>query len=156
MSFIPTEEQRDRLNLAPMLDFLFLMLVFFATIAVSRASTQDTNIDLVKVQPETKASSANPTADKKIIMVSVNAEGKYQWITEMRDYPMETEAEIAKELKNQYSQGLLPEDKEKTQVLVRIDKEAKWEPILKLIFAIRDAGFTVHPVYEPEVADGSD
>ena len=31
----------------------------------------------------------------------------------------------------------------------KIDREAKWEPIMQAIFSIKDQGFTVHPVYQP-------
>ena len=63
---------------------------------------------------------------------------------------MSTPEEIQQELNLQYQKGLLPEDKMQTQILLKIDKNATWEPILKAIFAIRDAGFEVRPVYEPE------
>ena len=64
---------------------------------------------------------------------------------------MNSPDEIKDELLKQYDKGILPEDKLLTQVLLKIDKNATWEPILKAIFAIRDAGFEVRPVYEPEV-----
>lgn len=138
------------MNMAPMIDFLFLMLMFFACLAVSRVTTKDTEIDLVEVKPETKAALAATDSDLKIINISINAKGEYKWVTEIRDYLMNTPEDITKELNQEYVKGLLPEDKQKTQVLLKIDKNATWEPILKAIFAIRDAGFEVHPVYEPE------
>lgn len=151
MSFIPEDDLKGRvaLNLAPMIDFLFLMLIFFATLAVTRATTKDTEIELVEVKPETAASAIASDTDYKIINLNIDAEGKYKWITEIHDYPMATAEDIGIELNSQYEKGLLPEDKEKTQVLVKIDKKAEWEPILKAIFAVRDAGFQVRPVYEP-------
>lgn len=152
MSFIPEDDFKGRvaLNLAPMIDFLFLMLIFFATLAVTRATTKDTDIDLVEIKPETKASSLTANSDLKVINLNINAEGKYKWVTEVHDYPMATAEDIGRELKTQYENGQLPEDKGKTQILVKIDKQAQWEPILKAIFAIRDAGFEVRPVYEPQ------
>jgi biopolymer transport protein ExbD len=151
MSFIPDDDFKGRvaLNLAPMIDFLFLMLIFFATLAVTRATTKDTEIDLVEIKPETKAGAAIADSDFKIITLNIGPEGKYKWVTEIHDYPMETADDIQRELQTQYEKGQLPEDKLKTQILLKIDKQAQWEPILRAIFAIRDAGFEVRPVYEP-------
>lgn len=152
MSFIPEEELKSKmtLNLAPMIDFLFLMLIFFATLAVSRNTTKDTDINLVEIKPETKASPLSGDNDLNVINISINADGKYKWVTGLRDYPMEDPEEIKLELTKQYEKGLLPEDRALTQVLLKIDKNTKWDPILKAIFAVRDAGFEIHPVYEPE------
>ncbi len=151
MSFIPDEALRGRegINLAPMIDFLFLMLMFFACLAVSRATSKDTDIELVEVAPEANISQTVADTDTKIINISIDAEGNYKWVTEVRDYRMQTPDEIAQELIQQHTKGLLPKDKSKTQVLLKIDKKTVWDPILKAIFAIRDAGFEVHPVYEP-------
>lgn len=155
MSFVPEEEFKGKqaLNLAPMIDFLFLMLMFFATLAVSRMTTKDTDIDLVEIKPETKASATTSDSEYKIVNISINAEGRYKWVTDIHDHYMTQAEEIQQELEKQYEKGLLPEDKLKTQVLLKIDKNAKWEPILKAIFAIREAGFEVRPVYEPDESD---
>ncbi len=152
MSFIPEEDLKSRtsLNLAPMIDFLFLMLMFFATLAVTRATTKDTDLELVEIKPESHAANKAADADMQIINISILADGKYKWVTELRDYPMETAEELGQELQKQYEKGLLPEDKSQTQVLLKIDKQAMWEPILKAIFAIREAGYEVRPVYQPD------
>lgn len=155
MSFVPEEALRGRegINFAPMIDFLFLMLMFFACLAVSRATSKETEIELVEVVPEANASPDHPDLEMKIVNISIDAEGKYKWITEIRDYVMQTPEEIAQELLLQYKKGLLPQDKAMTQVFMKIDKNAMWDPILKAIFAIRDAGFEVRPVYEPAEAE---
>jgi biopolymer transport protein ExbD len=57
---------------------------------------------------------------------------------------------IQKELLYQYSIGVLPADKSKTQILLHVDKKAPWEKIAKLIFAVREIGFEAHPVYQPD------
>lgn len=152
MSFIPEEEVKGKQGnyLAPMIDFLFLMLVFFASLAISRVTTKDTEIDLVKVKPETGASLVQAEEDLKVINITINEDGKYKWVTEIHDYEMDNAASIAEELARQYEMGLLPEDKLRTQVLLKIDKKAEWEGILKVLFSIRDVGFDVRPIYEPE------
>ncbi len=152
MSFLPSEElqPQSRMNLAPMIDFLFLMLMFFACLAVSRVTTKDTNIDLVAIQPESHSAIASGTTDLKIVNLSITNEGEYRWVTDLRDHPLANADEIHKELLRQYQKGILPQDKTKTQVLLKIDREAQWEPVLQALFAIRDAGFDARPVYEPE------
>jgi len=49
----------------------------------------------------------------------------YKWITEVRDHPMESADQIAVELESQYAKGLLPEDKLRTQILLKIDRQAR-------------------------------
>lgn len=151
MSYIPVEELKERngLTLAPMIDFLFLMLAVFASLAVSRIVMRDTEIDLVQSRSEVPSPTSN-ARDYKIINISVNEQGTYKWVTEVRDHIMYAPNEITEELLRQYHKGLLPEDKLKTQVLLKIDKQARWEPILQVLLAIREAGFEVRPVYEPE------
>jgi biopolymer transport protein ExbD len=150
MSFIPEEELKDRegISLAPMIDFLFLMLAVFASLAVSRMVMRDTEIDLVKSKAEL-SSTPSSQHEYKVVHISVAADGTYKWVTDIRDYSMETTEQIAYELLRQYHQGLLPEDKLKTQVLLKIDREARWEPILQVLLAIKEAGFEIRPLYEP-------
>lgn len=154
MSFISIEEveSRDRLNLAPMIDFLFVMLIFFASLAVSRVATKDTEVNLVKVASETHSTASPKDAEKTIITIHVTADGTYKWVTAIHDYKMSSAQEVARELRQQHQKELLPKDKSKTQILTRIDKDAAWEPIVKLLFAVREEGFDIRPVYEPEMA----
>lgn len=151
MSFLPEDEIKGQggLNMAPMIDFLFLMLMFFACLAVTRMATRDTDLDLVEVKPDQRANAVDGHEETKLINISVLADGQYKWVTDIHDYPMNDPEQLAAELKQQYEKGLLPLDRSQTQVLLKIDKVAQWEPILKAIFAVRDAGFEVYPVYEP-------
>lgn len=150
MSFIPEEELKTNagLTLAPMIDFLFLMLAVFASLAVSRIMMRDFEVDLVKSKTEVPSPLSNHR-DYKLIHITVSDEGHYKWVTEIRDYPMQNSQEIAEEILRQYEKGLLPEDKLKTQVMLKIDKNARWEPILQVMLAVREAGFEIRPVYEP-------
>jgi biopolymer transport protein ExbD len=153
MSYIPYDELRPKegFNLAPMIDFLFLMLAFFASLAVSRVALQDTDIELVRLRPESALSdSSRSHADYKIVHLTIDEQGHYLWKTELRDHVMTDSQEIAEELEKQQERGLLPEERSKTQVLVKIDRRAPWEPIVKLIFSVREAGYEIRPVYEPD------
>lgn len=153
MSFISQEELKEKggLNMAPMIDFLFLMIMFFACLSVTRMAARDTDIDLVELKPEVNATAVAEGDDElKIVNISILADGSYKWVTDVRDYPISEPSGLQEELSKQYGKGLLPKNKDQTQILLKIDKTAQWEPILKAIFAIREAGFQVYPVYEPE------
>jgi biopolymer transport protein ExbD len=152
MNIIPEEEIKSygSLNLAPMVDFLFLVVAVFATLAVTRAALYDNEIKLVKVHPASSEASTTGQNDTYIVNLSVNEKGEYKWITEFNEYLIPTLAGIQKELKKQQSLGLIPQDANKTKVLLHIDKTAQWEPIAQAIFAVRQAGFEIHPVYDLE------
>lgn len=149
MSIIPEEELKSfgGLNLAPMVDFLFLVVAVFATLAVTKAALYDSEIKLVKVQPSSEKSPFIGHNDYYIINLSVNEQGQYKWITEFNEYLIDGVKGVQSELKQQ-DLGLLPKEKEKTKVLLHIDRNAKWEPISQVIFSVRQSGFEIHPVYD--------
>lgn len=151
MSLIPEEEfkRSSSINLAPMVDFLFLVIAVFATMAITRAALYDTEVNLVKVTPEKQASPA-ASETPALVNISITEEGKYKWLTEVSEFIMENPASIKKELLKQQQLGLIPSDAHQTKVLLHVDKNAKWEPVAQVIFTIREAGFSIHPVYEPE------
>ena len=151
MSFVPLEEIKDKntIPLAPMLDFLFILLAFFVSLSVTRTSTQEAYLELAKAKGE---SSTIGRKEEKVIQIAVLENGEYRWLTQLRDHPIITAHEIAQELEREYTKGLLPEDKKKTIILLKIDKKAKWEPILQAMLAIRGCGFEAKPLYVPEKA----
>ena len=149
MDLIPHDELKPSLhfNFAPMIDFLFLMLALFATLAVSRAALYDAEVDLVSLKPEKGARSLRAKEIQQINL-EITESGQFKWLTEFQQYPMENVQAIQKELARQYQMGLLPQDKTKTEILLHIDRKAPWEPIAKVIFAIREIGFSARPVYD--------
>ncbi len=132
-----------------MIDFLFLMLALFATLAISRASLFDSEVSLVELKPEPSAAAIRAKQETSQVNLSISATGAYKWLTEFQEYPMESLMAIQEELARQYKIGALPQDKSKTEILLHIDKQAPWEPVSKLIFAVRELGFSAHPVFEP-------
>ncbi|HSX14217.1 MAG TPA: biopolymer transporter ExbD [Chlamydiales bacterium] len=154
MDLIPHEELRPAqgFNFAPMIDFLFLMLSLFATLAISRTALYDTDIQLAEVKPTQGAKLIKTSRDIQQINLSVSSQGSYKWVTEFQEHPMANIHEIQNELNRQYQIGALSQDKTKTEVLLHIDKNAPWKTIADLIFAVKELGFNAHPVYE-NVAD---
>lgn len=151
MDLIPHDEIKpaQNFNFAPMIDFLFLMLSLFATLAISRAVLYDAEVDLVELKPESSKKPLKSKHDFQQINLSITAAGQYKWLTEFQEYPIATLQALQEELARQYQIGALPQDKTKTEVLLHIDKKAPWEPIAGAIFAIRELGFSARPVYEP-------
>lgn len=154
MSFLPEDDLKAKisLNLAPMIDFLFLMLIFFASLAVSRIMTLDTEIQLAKVKGEDRKISERVTSPQKAISLSISQEGKYNWITPSQTFEIATAEEIAQQLQLQHRQGQIAQDKSKTEIFVRIDRNAKWQTIISLLTAVRQSGFSIYALYEPEIA----
>ena len=150
MSIIPDENLKGQLNFnfAPMIDFLFLMLAFFATLAVSRAALYDTKLKLVKVHTEVSDRLTTSPGEVHNVNLSVTDLGEYKWITEINDYPMAAVEAIQNELLYQYRLGVLPFEKGQTRILLHIDKSAPWEPIARLIYGVQQIGFEAHPVFE--------
>jgi biopolymer transport protein ExbD len=149
LELIPHDELKpsSSFNFAPMIDFLFLMLALFATLAVSRAALYDSEVDLVQLKAEKGASSLRAKEIEQINL-SITKEGHFKWQTEFQEYPMETVTAIQEELSRQYQMGAIPQDKTKTEILLHIDKQAPWEKVAAVIFGVREVGFQARPVYE--------
>ncbi len=148
MNLIPQEEleRQGTLNLAPMIDFLFIVVAVFAVIGISHMALYDSEIDLI----HTTSSDMQIDREEDIHLVdlSITENGTYKWLSELKDYSITHASLVGEELLHQQTLGILPAEKEKTKVLIHIDENAEWGPIAKLIFAIREAGFRAHPVYE--------
>lgn len=150
MNLIPDEflQSNKKFSLAPMVDFLFLFLAVFACLAITRVSLYDAKIQLAKISPV-----GGPPADQGslcAVNVSIDAEGSLRWIGDLGEYPLQNGEELSHQLLEQRRLGALPENKELTKVYLHIDRNARWEPILDLIFAVRETGFAVHPVYQSQ------
>ena len=151
-SIIPQEELQVRrgLNLAPMVDFLFLILATFAVMAVTRTALYDSDINLVKMDTQVPPPSMAESKPGYTVLLSINDQGQYKWVTEFNEFLLDGVNAVKYELIKQQELGLLPQEREKTKVLLHIDKNANWESIAKVIFAIKEIGFQISPVYCPE------
>lgn len=155
MTLIPEEELRSKahLNLTPMVDFLFLIVAVFATLAVTRTALHDTKVDLAKLGPQKESSlaaQANEQYQDFFVNVSINKNGEYKWISEVSEFAVAGIAGLQQEIRNQQDLGLLPKENTKIKVLLHIDKNAPWEPIAEAILGIKEIGLNIHPVYEPK------
>ncbi|MBS0616090.1 MAG: hypothetical protein JSR58_06020 [Verrucomicrobia bacterium] len=151
MSLIPDEEMKKTgfINLAPLVDFLFIIIALFATLAVTRAALFDTEVSLVKIRPEKEGTMAPGFNDRYVVNLGVTSDGHYKWITEVSEYVLDSSSAISRQLTKMQAEGQLPLEKERTKVLLHIDRDATWDAIAQAIFTVREAGFEIHPVYEP-------
>lgn len=131
-----------------MIDFLFLMLSLFATLAISRAALFDSEVHLAELKPEPGKDPIRPKKEVQQVHISINGAGTYKWLTEFQEYPMASVAAVQEELSRQYQIGALPKDKIRTEILLHIDERAPWAAVAQMIFGVRESGFTAHPVYE--------
>lgn len=147
---IPEDQLRSqtKINLTSMIDFLFVMLCVFATLAVTRATLFDTHVSLVELNKGATSNQVIPAASCQI-NISIAENGSYKWITEVQDYAMPSIKEIQQELLHEHHLGLIPKEKSQTQIYLHIDRKASWEKIAQLLFAIREVGFDAHPIYLP-------
>ena len=149
MSLIPDEQLKKGVsfNFAPMVDFLFVIVAVFATIAITRAFLYDTEMKLVRTG---SGSSFSAETAPYLVNIGITHDGKYKWMTEVSEFLIESPEQLQYELEKQKVLGLIPKDPEQTKILLHIDRRAEWGPIASAIFSLRDQGFPVHPVYEPD------
>ncbi len=148
MNLIPEEElkRQGHLNLTPMIDFLFVLIVIFAIGAVTRSALNESDIHLVETQHREHPNSVE--ANAHVVDLTITKEGGYRWWDAGRHNLIDDPSKIRAELIQQQQDGFLPEDKENTKILLHIDQGAPWHAIAKLLIAVKDSGFQVHPVYE--------
>ena len=151
-TMIPDEEVKIRkgINLTPMVDFLFLILAVFAVLAFTRTALYDSEVNLVKMDTKAPPPSMAEAQPGYTVLLSINDRGQYKWVTEFNEFLLDGVTAVKQELVKQQELGLLPSDKNKTKVLLHIDREANWESIAKIIFAIKETGYQISPVYCPE------
>jgi biopolymer transport protein ExbD len=148
MNLIPDEELNTKsfFNLTPMVDFLFLIVALFATLALTRTALFDSEIQLAKIK---ESDAITPFPDNvRIVNLCVGKTGNYKWVTEFNEYTMEGIPAILQELSKQEQLGILSSDKTQTKILLHIDKQTEWDPVAQLVYSLKKTGYFAYPVYE--------
>lgn len=148
IELIPEEELRRHtgINFAPMVDFLFLIIAVFAVLLVARSALYHTDVSLVTAKPAKSDSAVPPFYTAAPIVLSVLEDGSYKWVGPFQEYVMPDVKSVQKHL--------APHLAEKPKILLKVDKSASWDAVAQLIFAVREAGFPIYPLYEaPTGAD---
>ena len=123
MKRLPKTEEDNELNLTPMLDVVFILLIFFI---VTTSFVKETGIDV------NRPSAA--TAEKKSqgnILIAINAEGEI-WI-DNREIDIRAVRSNIQVLKARYPQS---------SVIIQSDRDASTGKLVKVMDQIRLAGVT--------------
>ncbi len=145
LDLIPKDALRPSLgfNFAPMVDFLFIILTVFAGILLTRKALNDSSITLLQAEPRENHTASSPPADQEAIHLSISSNGEYQWMDSPSSQIVFSSIE---QLQNELDKSVF--DKEKTHVLLHIDKDAAWQSIGNLIVKMSQAGLTIYPVFK--------
>lgn len=141
-------KQERPLNLAPCIDFLFILLVIFATAAISREVIRSHQVELAQVEG---SSSSKQSPNHQALIISINSAGNYIWNGQLKDYPMPTIQAVVRELKVRKKSSALKN--QLPPVYLRIDAIAPWEKIATLLTAIEQEGFEAYPLLEEKPAE---
>ena len=120
--FGASEDESD-INLTPMLDVVFIMLIFFI---VTATFIKQTGIDVLR--PEAMTALKKPTVS---VLVAISEKGDI-WIDKKRVDPSTVRAEIER----------LHAENPKGGMVVQADKGAKYEKLKSVLDAARAAGLS--------------
>jgi biopolymer transport protein ExbD len=123
--FSAAQQQEDdsAIDLTPMLDVVFIMLIFFI---VTASFIKEAGIDVTRPKAETAYKQ-----DKANIFIALSPNGEI-WIDRKNVPPSQLKATITK-LKAENPQGA---------VIIQADKESKSKQLMQVMDAARDAGIT--------------
>ena len=147
---IPDDQlkQFEKVQWAPMVDFLFIVVIVFATIAITRNVVQDSALQLVRALPEKESTTAPHHKSSHLVNLSINHLGKYKWLSENGEIFLDNAKAVGTTIASLKKQGVLPAQPHQVKILLHIDKSAPWQPIADVIFAVCEAGYDIHPVYQ--------
>lgn len=117
------ENEEAEVNLTPMLDVVFIMLIFFI---VTTSFVTETGIDVSRPQ----ASSAQPQTGNNVL-IAINQDGQI-WMNKQRFTLASIGSEVAK------TQAKLPDSK----VIIQADKKAPTGRLVAVMDKLRLAGIT--------------
>ncbi len=123
MKFIAEENEEPRLQIAPLIDIIFLMLIFFITTSALESFEKDVSIDLPKA--DIPALAAAP----QVVYVEVEAGGKVK--LEGREIAPD---ELSRRLK------ALAKVAPELKVVIRADARLPWQRVVDVIETVTKAG----------------
>jgi biopolymer transport protein ExbD len=117
------EVSRAELSMTPLIDMVFLLLIFFA---VTTNFTKETGIQVDKASATTAR-----ILNKDLVMIAVDSKGNYWYDGAMRGLP---------EITGLVQKALV--DKPGINVILIPDKNGRVEPLVKLMDALRIRGIS--------------
>ena len=125
----PEPEADPEFQIAPMIDILLVLLVFFMSISTTEVLQASKNIDLPVAKD---AKEAKPNESQVIVNISYSAINNATQI-EVQSKPY-TEDQLVALLRNQVSRSPT------SRVVVRADKNVRYQFLRQVLAAIGDAG----------------
>ena len=117
------EAEENTIELTPMLDVVFIMLIFFI---VTATFIKEPGVQVLR--PETETAIRKPQVS---ILVGISSEGDI-WIDKKRVDP----GAVKPNLERLYAEN------PKGGMVIQADQDAKYEQLLQVLNAARDAGIT--------------
>jgi biopolymer transport protein ExbD len=117
------DEEDSAIDLTPMLDVVFIMLIFFI---VTASFIKEAGIDISRPQAET-----TEKQDRASIFIALSPSGEI-WIDRRKVAPAQLKPTIEK-LKAENPQG---------SVVIQADRESRSQQLMETLDAVRDAGIT--------------
>ena len=121
LSVAQQPEDDSAIDLTPMLDVVFIMLIFFI---VTASFVKEAGIDVTRPAAETAAKQ-----DKANIFIALSPAGEI-WIDRKNVPPSQLKATLEK-LKAEHPQG---------SVIIQADKDSRSKQLMQVMDAARDAG----------------
>lgn len=118
-----TEEEDASINMTPMLDVVFIMLIFFI---VTASFVKEAGIEVVKPEAETAVKK-----ERTSLLIAINEHNEV-WIDRRNVDPSSVQPVIEK----------LYAENPKGAVVVQADKESNAETVMFVLEAARDVGVT--------------
>ena len=120
--FKPTLKKKSSINIIPMIDVIFFLLVFFMLFTSFRSTPEGLNMQLPKAVTTTQQNENN-------LLVHITEEGNYYYKDKNVNLMKLTEL-----VNENYS------EKESVTAIINADKEVKYKHVVKVMDSLRNAG----------------
>ncbi len=128
MNFTRTKTRGHKLNLTPMIDVIFLLIIFF--MLISRFSSQEKT--LIELPQAKDAETKNIASEQKKVMINIMASG---------------EILIGETSYTESSLGAMLKSHNNDKIIIRSDKNSSWEQLRPVFNACKQAG-----IANPDIA----
>jgi len=132
MKFSSAPVEEVSINLTPLIDIVFLLLIFFM---VSTTFNRETNLEIAL--PEARSEAAHPSVQQDLSLV-INAQGQYQLYPIDGDSSAPIQPQDADELATALEQR--PKSSSNPTLVIRADAQTSHQAVILALDAARRAG----------------
>jgi len=120
--FKPTLKKKSSINIIPMIDVIFFLLVFFMLFTTFRASPEGLNLQLPKAVTTTQQ-------DENDLVINISEDGSYYY-----DNQIITLNELSEIIENEYS------NPENLTAIISADENSQYKYIIEVMDNLRNIG----------------